>query len=347
MPRITGLDSIRFVCALFVVFWHLGFLVPNLSARFGVQTGEFLAHTIAWLFNGPAAVIVFFVISGFCIHLPYSDKKSLDLLPYYSKRAIRICLPALAAIGVYYYLKSPLLYPQYGVFWSILCELVYYALYPLILALRRNLSWGKLITVAYAVSVIAVILNIDRVQNDLAYFALGLFTWIVGLPCWLLGCWLAENYSRFALLSTPRLWLVRIVILVAPALWTMDQFYFHLLFPGEVSAIVMLNVFALIACAWIGFEIVYYQHHTPAGILEKAGRWSYSLYMLHPVIPAIIIGLGLGGLPQFKLRVLNLLLSLIFSYIFFLLIEKPAHRLAIYVSQRLKKTPVPDVVNKW
>src|ERR1700737_465476 len=52
-------------------------------------------------FNAPAAVIFFFVISGFCIHFPNRNgvvMRSWKL--YYARRYLRTLIPMMAALGL-------------------------------------------------------------------------------------------------------------------------------------------------------------------------------------------------------------------------------------------------------
>ena len=78
--RVAGLDSIRAICAFWVVMGHIG--APPLLE--GLDEANPIAKVVAGIYgnlwSGPAAVIVFFVISGFCIHYPYaSDAICSDL----------------------------------------------------------------------------------------------------------------------------------------------------------------------------------------------------------------------------------------------------------------------------
>src|SRR6267154_2028769 len=83
--RVVGSDSIRFVCAFIVLVDHLG-LTPGRIHGHSLPTLErVLAGTYNSLFNGPAAVIVFFIISGFCIHFPSRNGKALELPSYYTR----------------------------------------------------------------------------------------------------------------------------------------------------------------------------------------------------------------------------------------------------------------------
>jgi len=65
LQRKDELDLIRGLCAFSVVLCH-----TQLPAKYASDTTRLIFHTIA---NGPAAVVVFFLISGFCIHYPYSN----------------------------------------------------------------------------------------------------------------------------------------------------------------------------------------------------------------------------------------------------------------------------------
>src|SRR4051812_28868708 len=96
--RVRGLDTIRFVLALWVVIGHVGFLPLKVETTNMVV--KVLLGIYGNLFSGPAAVIVFFVISGFCIHYPFRHKKRLSLVPYFSRRHLRIWLPIIAAVIV-------------------------------------------------------------------------------------------------------------------------------------------------------------------------------------------------------------------------------------------------------
>jgi len=129
--RLLGLDSLRFFAALWVMMRHGA--MPPLTEGAG---DESLPQTIDWIWrgaiSGPAAVICFFVISGFCIHLPYANGKPFDLGEYALRRFVRLTLPMLAAVVLWR------LFHGMGDFskdwlagipaWSIVAELVYYSL---------------------------------------------------------------------------------------------------------------------------------------------------------------------------------------------------------------------------
>src|SRR4051794_26597060 len=99
MARVRGLDSIRVLCAFWVVMGHFG--SPPIME--GVARTSLIGWLVNGLYNnmssGPSAVTVFFIISGFCIHYPYAKAHRISsLTEYFSRRYVRIGVPVLAAI---------------------------------------------------------------------------------------------------------------------------------------------------------------------------------------------------------------------------------------------------------
>ncbi len=154
MERIRGLDTIRAICALWVVIGHFG--GPPLLA--GMDDSSFVGRLLKAVhnnfYNGPAAVIVFFVISGFCIHFPQATNLTLkSYAAYFARRFIRIVIPMLAAIGVSKMIGVEIPVFHDSILWSLICEIVYYAIYPFLLLLRRQgMSWERMFLVALIAS---------------------------------------------------------------------------------------------------------------------------------------------------------------------------------------------------
>ncbi|WP_394793241.1 acyltransferase family protein [Armatimonas sp.] len=72
VARLYGLDSLRFILALWVVFFHIGIspIFPKTKIPHILTTTYYLA------FNGQAAVIIFFIISGLCIHFSQRENNN-------------------------------------------------------------------------------------------------------------------------------------------------------------------------------------------------------------------------------------------------------------------------------
>jgi peptidoglycan/LPS O-acetylase OafA/YrhL len=89
---------------------------------------------------------------------------------------------------------------------------------------------------------------------------------------------------------------------------------------------------------WLGLEIAYRREKPAPRVLEWAGKWSYSLYLMHPAVPGLL-ALQVWLRPALSSpggNLLEIFCSFLAAYGFYLLIEAPFHRLAIAVSRRLK-----------
>ncbi len=327
--RVSGLDSIRFICAMIVVFCHGA--APPLSSS--------LAHKGIWdnCWNGPAAVIVFFVVSGFCIHYPFAGSlKQPRLAEFYSRRFLRLCVPAAVAIPLSQLLGYDLALFHASILWSLGAELFYYLIYPVLRKIQLSLhSWKMITIVAYGIS-LAVMLT-DR--KAIPYPSYGVLTCLVGLPCWLLGCAVAERVRSGAMPRvTPRsIWTWRAAVF--SAIWMCRAVRFHY----SIGYAWSLNLFALLAAAWLIREIAFRQSRPAFKPLESAGAWSYSLYLLHPAIIFFFERL-FPSVPNPWLRWVMLcgfVLSL--CYGFYLLVERPSHALARNAARRFRAVPaVPE-----
>jgi len=332
--RLKGIDSIRAISALVVVLGHLA-----LFAETDLHSSNYLlrasARVSATAWNGPSAVIVFFIISGFCIHLPFRGDRPLHLAPFLSRRLLRVGLPAVIA----YLLARYAIHAVdafNAVIWSVICEVIYYALYPLFLPMAKRLGWVKLFAGAYLISLALALTHLHSLviaQN--AYYALGVsLTWAVGLPCWLLGCWLAENERLFPLLSPSQIWLCRGGVFLLSVALRFVKFHVHSVIASNVLT---LNVFALVACAWVGFEIAYYKHRPPSRFLEWIGTWSYSIYLMHSFVIGLLFTFKSDWILHRSTAFHSLALLLAFSlaYLFYWTVEVPSHRLAILISRKV------------
>lgn len=337
--RVMGLDSIRFLCAVIVMLGHYGLQAHEPHLHHASAPMKALIGIYNCLFNGPAAVIVFFVISGFCIHFPMRNGKPMSVLPYYTRRMLRIVPPAIVFYLILRHVVHETTALHDTILWSVFCETIYYLLYPALLWLRRRSSWQVVIGVAVAIAaVVFVVGRAQLINGDNDYIAFGNLTWIVGLPCWLLGCWLAEVYTGLGVCSPRRMWSVRAgIFLLSVAL---ELFRFHGPLPWS-SNILLLDLFTLPVLLWIGLEIRYATKHPPQPLLEWAGTWSYSLYLAHWLVPGLL-QLGIFAALQQLTQSVHLLLcvwALGFSYLFYRVIELPSHRTALRVSRWIAASP--------
>ena len=195
MDRVSGLDSIRFICALWVYLGHgAAPALPNPFADGSLANFAFRGF-FGNIWSGPAAVIVFFVISGFCIHYPFagSDKRP-RLKEFYTRRFLRLLVPVAAAIPLSALIGVRLTLFQDSILWSLLAELIYYICYPLLRAAHLRFgSWRGIVIASFAIAFAVAATNPSA--GNYPSYGPG-FNWLLGLPCWLLGCLLAESARR-------------------------------------------------------------------------------------------------------------------------------------------------------
>ena len=172
--RLVSLDALRGLAALAVVFSHVanpGDSVPVEPIR--SVLGRALAGVMDY---GRVGVVLFFVISGFCIHLRWGRalaegrSTAINFTAFWKQRFIRLYPPYLAALSLYlaiqtwtgaitwtrfdvydlgmhlamlHNLDARTVFSINGVFWTLAIEEQLYLAYFLLLALRGRLGWAK------------------------------------------------------------------------------------------------------------------------------------------------------------------------------------------------------------
>ncbi len=327
MKRILPISSLRFVLAMWVFLGH--FPYPILASP---QSNAILWAVRALrnnFFNGQAAVIVFFVISGFCIHFP--NRRGFEMpswTAYYVRRYIRILVPMGVAVALAFPLKLKLGIFSDSILWSLLCEEVYYFIYPILLRLRDRLGWRTLLVLAFVVSLLTILTN----PRAIVYPAYGPWlNWALGLPCWLLGVRMAERLELFQVrpVSTSQIWVWRAGVWAASVVASVLTFHTPIGLPWT------LNLFAVFAAFWLQREIAYYHGVTRILVLEKLGNASYSLYLTH-THGATLIGqfAEFRSLPAAAFWWLAAGLTALVTIVFYWCVEHPSHQLARRFSQR-------------
>ena len=324
MKRILPISSIRFILAAWVFLSH--FPYPILTGpQFNpiLRVARFLLHNS---FNGAAAVMAFFVISGFCIHYP--NRKGFEVpswTAYYARRYLRILLPMGVAIALAVPIKLKFGYYVNYILWSLVCEEIYYLIYPALLRIRDLVGWRVLMALAWLGALLTVLTN--PAAKEYHEFGLAL-TWALGLPCWLMGARMAERLDLFYSRSVAevQIWAWRGGIWVLSVASSILRFHENIGFPWT------LNIFAIAVACWLEREISYHRE-TRAPRLERFGEASYSVYLTHmhgAMLASLVIALQAPWSWW-----LTLVVTVLFSSLFYWGVERPSHRLARHYSQRL------------
>jgi peptidoglycan/LPS O-acetylase OafA/YrhL len=247
------------------------------------------------------------------------------------RRYVRLLIP-LAAIVIVGAATGVSYSPYTSVTWSLVCELAYYTAYPGLRMLWERYGWGRVIFGSYVIGYGTLAFTSQMETGT----SLPLVPDVLSnLPCWLLGCWLVEQISRGRVLtgslSVARASFVALTVLVG-------FMHYHWI----VSLRWSLPVYGMLSVPWLWREIS--SGGFPSA-LARWGRWSYSLYLMHPaalygVTPLLLWqSAGLSVQLAFGLAVV-----LVLSFAFYQLVERPSHRLARELSRaRLRRAPAPAI----
>ncbi len=295
-----GADLLRGVAIILVVMLHCfgscyGWYVPwkGWSRDFGGAGGDTLLRfyplTLGW-----AGVALFFVISGFCIHLSFL-RGGFDPRRFFWKRFWRIYPAYLAALMAFSVVIRPRIWTPEGAlhfashalflhnlsgesffsingsFWSIATEMQLYLLFPALLLMRARLGIERCLGAIFAVGLAwrALVIGLFGLPDHLIDCAWSspLMTWFD----WSLGAFVAERmHSGGRVFRRPAAWLaLALPCFVASTLYKpATSFSFTL--AALVSAVV-LEVSVHVrwpASAWVG-------------ALRFIGLISYSIYLWH------------------------------------------------------------------
>ncbi|SEN39120.1 Peptidoglycan/LPS O-acetylase OafA/YrhL, contains acyltransferase and SGNH-hydrolase domains [Mucilaginibacter gossypiicola] len=365
---------LRGLAAFGVVLYHVREdLWVGWNALRGLSSASSFDKAVAWLsiptpFLG-SGVILFFLLSGFCISLPYvgNNARKLNLEEYAIRRFLRIYPPYLIAIiftliiefillKVYAlpvapytsYLANVFMVQNYttgaltsnGALWTLPVELELYIAFPLVFYLLKNWGDKALIIITGIISLIALSLFISGqfwLGSDFAMY------WVV----WCAGVLLAREYAN-GTLNKPSTWLlVTAVIAVGTAVVLqvcgVPSPYLELLFG-----------FFYLMSLWLGIGTEHrWNKHIPRGIVKAMnvlGTCSFSLYLIHKPVFRLI---GIIWVSYFGSKPVNFLIPVGFSILmvcmawgFYLLIEAPTHALAKKLSRTKKQQAVVIPLNK-
>lgn len=346
-PRLPYLDGLRAVAALYVVLHHVALHTHSTTLNHNVP-GAY------WLQFGRLAVVLFIVLSGYCLALPVACNGGVmrqNVMEFYLRRARRILPPYYAALlfsvlcivfligeptGTHWDSSLPLtsdailtrllLVQDWAgggainhVFWSIATECHIYLLFPLwVWAWKR---WGSLLVI-FGTGAACVLLS-RLPAAVLGAFPIGfVFFFVLGMGAAFFAHSprLEQAFRRF---PAAMLWAVcALVELVLLARWGGD-------FRPALTETLFAVLSALLLLMLAQPQGKFLRAALDWKPLVFVGGFSYSLYLIHAPLIQIAWKWGvrpfaLGEMPAFGLLcLLALPLSVVAAYGFFLLFERP------------------------
>ena len=357
--RWERVDQLRGLAALAVVVCHLAVSAylnaPNLDGGSWPWLGKILGF-------GYLGVPLFFVISGFCIHLPYAralaaadpEAPEPDWKRFFARRFWRLYPPYVAALAValtlWWLAGSPipwvavttqavLLHPFHtatfdGVnppAWTLAVEAQLYLVYPVVFWLSarlgplRALGAVLAVTMGYRVVLALMPLPVELGGPAWVVFLARWFEWVLGAT---VAEWAAGRLTLPRVLRTPWPGIAMLGVGVWIE-WHAGSYGLYVLKEPVYGVAFALLLYAALA-------------HERPGLPSAAGRYlagvgvySYSLYLLHrpiqlafePIVRAVatwpvVIGLGMPSSLLIMLATTPLVLWA--SRIFYRYFERPA-----------------------
>jgi peptidoglycan/LPS O-acetylase OafA/YrhL len=189
--RMLTLDAMRGGAALAVVTYHaLGVAQRTATSGWEAWLPQITAYVVHFAFAG---IYLFFVISGFCIHLFWAKARAagiheptINFFTFWKRRVRRLYPPYFAALALYlfylaykapvhvtgFYLWDVLLhlfmlhnldlrttYTINGAFWTLAIEEQLYLAYFLLLFLRIHYGWTRTLLLSFSARVVWLILG--------------------------------------------------------------------------------------------------------------------------------------------------------------------------------------------
>ncbi len=360
------LDALRGLAAFVVVLSHFGKLwepasiPPRLQLLFGL--------ILAPLFNAASAVMLFFLLSGFVLSLPYRTGTELRYPVFLLRRLARIYLPYLGALALALLADWRLHHPMQVSRWF-------------------SQTWTAPLTPALLLQHLLLIGNYDTAQINTAFWSLAVEMRLSILfplfcvplmrlrarfvPLWFLGLLLFytadlrllqhrlspvsfTNLSEmlFATLSFSAGIVLARWFTPAKALWdrsgTPLRIAFTLLafvlfeWSGLLTRVHLFSLTGPLAIAGgCGLLVTalcsrragrLLNHRLPAWM----GRVSYSLYLVHATVLFALVHLFFGRLTRLQLLAPYLLLALAAAALFFVAVEKPCIQLSRSIGRHVR-----------
>ena len=364
-PRVASLDGLRGAAAVVVLIHHAALLNQRLASPY-LAPAEPVTGVAAWLtysplhlaWAGTEAVYLFFVLSGLVLTLPRLGVDR-DWSRYLPSRLVRLYGPVIAAVifalGTTFVVSrdgaasSQWLanHPEYsppallldltliggssGVLtplWSLQWEVLFSLLLPLYLFI------GDRIRPLFFTLGAAGLLLLGAFTDNLALTFLPMFAIGAALGyAWTALQELAQRVNR-----SRAGWLVWMALAIVSHLLTLS---YWLLGPGGIQYAAVTRLTVTLGTVGLILVVAFApsaRHLFSLAPVQWLGRISFSLYLTHEPI-VVACGFLLPERPT-AAGVAAILIAFPVAWVFYLLVERPIHRLSRRVARRRELVPV-------
>lgn len=326
--RYASLDGLRGAAALIVVLYHGLLIIPGVSDLYVKHTdpdpgtAEWWIHQtpLRLLTAGHEAVLVFFVLSGFVLTLPFLHKppSGIRVTAYYPRRIIRLYAPVWAAVAIALCLAvfiprngagsswlqthhnptlsdvihdmllvggtSNLDSPLWSLTWEVWFSLLMPVMFLLIRVLRADRWWVGAGVLLIGISVVSRFPAVVDVLPQ-AWLTAGMLQY---LPVFGLGMLLAFNRDKIRVARRWGYWAaIALLLTIAPAFVPNSTYNTT---QAVAYAFSLIGVAGVVGLAFGSPGARFLEGRT----MQWAGKRSFSLYLTHePIIVAAAILSGL------------------------------------------------------
>lgn len=374
--RYDQLDSMRGLASLTVFFHHLLLAYPVLPVVFSYSPARILV-------GGHQAVILFFILSGFCLALPFLKGSAPAYPGYLIKRVFRIYIPYLVAIllaiAAAYQLHSRDLsqmgkffhafwqsgfdlslitahltllgnfnsYAYNTVVWSLIHEMRISLFFPLLMwfVIKRGLIFN--LALCLALNIFSALNDIYQFETSRGYFTSFTDT-VYFTTFFIIGALAAKHRGKLieGYWKLPKFYKMAL-LLAALILYTYAKI-------GSMMIPVAFNrVFDdySVAVSVVVFIIMALASSKVSGVLNQGpikflGKISYSLYLYHFVVMLTFAYAMPTTVPYWITAVSAFAVSILVAAVSYTVIEKPSMRLGKLVSSKWsgsKNKQAPDI----
>lgn len=360
---------------MIVVFYHAILTIPgSFEDRLALRVHGF-DEKFAWLYltplrlfvSGPAAVYLFFVLSGFVLTLSLGAGGRETYSTFMLKRIVRIWLPfaiavlisailaeffspiALSGTSAWMYqtwsgtVSLPMVLRHLAMLgtditldnpmWSLIHEMRVSFIFPFLVfaAVKRPAFLSIGVSATFALSIVL------QTNHNLSPFTLSYVTTLCYLPLFLFGIMLALHRTvifRFFEDLSPRFRIILWVLALAGLSYspvvtsTVERL--------NDSILLLINGFAATAIVSLAVTGNKIRHFLEKRVLLWLGKISYSLYLLHVVVFAVLLRFFAGmPLPMLLPPVIGV--ALIVAAVFQRFVEQPAAVVGRVIASRLSR----------
>lgn len=373
MPRhFKELDSVRGLAALSVVIYHFLLVFPLFESDTFHQSQFWLINIFKYspvrvAYAGYEAVLLFFILSGFVLSLPFYLPRPVTYSSFLIKRICRIYLPYLGAVAVAVTLDT--LFSRHGittlsgwlnrtwkltpapdlvikhiilidsfdsnqydpVLWSLVQEMRLSLIFPLLMLLINRYNWKFSLGVGLGVGIVG-----GRTFAVNGSYSEDIFLSLECVGLFIAGALLAKHRAAlieaYHKLSTWSHWLLfggAILCYTAP--WWLEAITQRYIVPpiGDIIAAIGCSIFIVLALASSRLS-----HLLLRKPLLFLGKISYSLYLYHVIFLLTAVNLLYGLVNSWLILLIAFGSTLALATLAFGAIEAPAMRLGKYLSTK-------------